>query len=67
METADFDFVLPQELIAQNPVVPRDHSRMMCLDRSNNSIDHQRFYQLPACLQEGDVLVLNDTKLDLVK
>lgn len=63
METADFDFVLPQELIAQNPVVPRDHSRMMCLDRSNNRIDHQRFYQLPACLQEGDVLVLNDTKV----
>ena len=63
MNTADFDFVLPPELIAQDPVVPRDHSRMMCLDRSSQAIDHRRFYDLPDCLQEGDVLVLNDTKV----
>lgn len=63
METADYDFVLPQELIAQDPVVPRDHSRMMSLDRATNSISHKRFYNLPECLQTGDVLVINDTKV----
>lgn len=63
METADFDFELPQELIAQDPVVPRDHSRMMRLDRSSERISHHHFYDLPSCLKSGDVLVLNDTKV----
>ncbi len=63
METADYDFVLPQELIAQDPVVPRDHSRMMSLDRATNTLSHKRFYDLPECLQAGDVLVINDTKV----
>ena len=63
METADFDFELPQELIAQDPIVPRDHSRMMCLNRESQLVSHQRFYDLPDCLKPGDVLVLNDTKV----
>ena len=61
METADFDFELPQSLIAQDPVVPRDHSRMMCLDRSKQSIAHKHFYDLPDCLRSGDVLVISDS------
>ena len=63
MDTADFDFELPNELIAQNPVVPRDSSRMLHLQRSTESIKHKHFYDLSKCLQEGDVLVINDTKV----
>ncbi|MDA0347506.1 MAG: tRNA preQ1(34) S-adenosylmethionine ribosyltransferase-isomerase QueA [Verrucomicrobia bacterium] len=63
MDTADFDFELPSELIAQNPVVPRDHSRMLVMDRRNQSLEHKHFFDLPGELQEGDVLVLNDTKV----
>jgi S-adenosylmethionine:tRNA ribosyltransferase-isomerase len=63
MNTDDFDFELPGELIAQNPVVPRDSSRMLSLHRETLSIQHKHFYDLPDCLREGDVLVLNDTKV----
>ena len=63
MDTADFDFELPPELIAQNPIVPRDHSRMLVMDRRNQTLNHKQFFDLPGQLQEGDVLVLNDTKV----
>lgn len=63
MKTADFDFDLPPELIAQNPVVPRDHSRMLMIDRETGELSHKHFYDLPDQLQEGDVLVVNDTKV----
>ncbi|MCB1120023.1 MAG: tRNA preQ1(34) S-adenosylmethionine ribosyltransferase-isomerase QueA [Verrucomicrobiae bacterium] len=63
MNTSDFDFHLPQELIAQNPVQPRDHSRMLVLDRVGQTMSHRRFYDLPDQLREGDVLILNDTKV----
>ncbi|MBH55389.1 MAG: tRNA preQ1(34) S-adenosylmethionine ribosyltransferase-isomerase QueA [Opitutaceae bacterium] len=63
MRTDDFDFDLPVELIAQNPVVPRDSSRLMLLNRKTGKIGHRRFFDLPDILQEGDVLVLNDTKV----
>ena len=63
MNTADFDFDLPSELIAKNPVVPRDHSRMLVLNRLDQSLEHNRFFDLPGKLKEGDVLVLNDTKV----
>ena len=47
MKTSDFDYDLPQELIAQTPVEPRDHSRLMLLDRETGQIDHKMFYELP--------------------
>ena len=63
MKTDDFDFELPSELIAQDPVVPRDQSRLMVLNRESDTLDHKHFYDLPELLREGDVLVLNDTKV----
>ncbi len=66
MQTADFDYELPEELIAQDPVTPRDHSRLMWLDRAQRRIDHHRFYNLPELLEatgEDWVLVLNRTRV----
>ncbi|MDP2917228.1 MAG: tRNA preQ1(34) S-adenosylmethionine ribosyltransferase-isomerase QueA [Dehalococcoidia bacterium] len=63
MKTTDFDYTLPQELIAQTPVEHRDHSRLMVLCRSDGSIQHRRFFELPEYLKAGDVLVFNDTRV----
>jgi len=63
MRTGDFDYALPPELIAQSPIEPRDHSRLMVLDRAKQTICHKHFYQLPGLLQPGDVLVFNDTRV----
>ncbi|MBI2869159.1 MAG: tRNA preQ1(34) S-adenosylmethionine ribosyltransferase-isomerase QueA [Chloroflexi bacterium] len=63
MKTADFDYLLPEGLIAQTPVEPRDQSRLMCLSRRNDSIAHRRFCELPGLLRRGDVLVLNDSRV----
>lgn len=63
MDASLFDYELPKELIAQEPVEPRDHSRLMVLHRSTQTIEHRRFYELPEYLQAGDVLVLNDTRV----
>jgi len=63
MKTDDFDYHLPPELIAQNPAVPRDHSRLFHLDRASGSWAHRRFFELDQLLCPGDVLVLNDTKV----
>ena len=63
MKTADFDYRLPQELIAQTPIEPRDHSRLMVVDRADGSVHHRRFYDLPDLLRPGDVLVLNDSRV----
>lgn len=63
MYTADFDFHLPQELIAQTPVEPRDSSRLMVLNRVKEQIDHRIFRDLVELLQPGDVLVLNNTRV----
>lgn len=59
----DFDYQLPPELIAQHPVEPRDHSRLLVLNRSEKSITDRFFYELPSCLSPGDLLVFNDTKV----
>jgi len=61
MKTIDFDYVLPQELIAQTPVEPRDNSRLMVVDRRQGSIEHRRFYDIADYLQAGDVLVCNES------
>ena len=61
--TSDFDYVLPKRLIAQRPLKHRDHSRLMVLDKLSGSIEHRRFFDLPDFLNEGDVLVFNDSRV----
>jgi S-adenosylmethionine:tRNA ribosyltransferase-isomerase len=61
--TADYDFDLPPELIAQTPAARRDESRMMVLDRAAGTIAHRRFTDLPGYLSAGDALVLNSSKV----
>jgi len=63
MQAKDFSFVLPKDLIAQNPVFPRDTCKLMVLDRNNQTINHHRFYDLPGFLRKTDVLVMNDTRV----
>lgn len=63
MKTSDFDYHLPEELIAQSPLEPRDHSRFLVYDRATKNIEHRHFYDLPAYLEHGDVLILNNTKV----
>ena len=63
MRTADFDFDLPAGLIAQQPAEPRDSARLMVLRRSEGTIAHQRFSELPDLLRPGDLLVVNDTRV----
>ena len=63
MKTSDFDYNLPEELIAQTPIEPRDHSRMLVYNRADQSIQHLHFYDLPRFLKKGDVLVVNETKV----
>ena len=58
-----FDYHLPKELIAQKPARPRDHSRLLILDRAKNKIAHKHFYDLPDILTDNDVLVVNQTKV----
>ncbi len=59
----DFDYHLPTQLIAQKPIKPRDHSRLLLLNRKNSEIEHKYFYNLVDHLSPGDVLVLNNTKV----
>ena len=63
VKTSDFDYFLPPELIAQTPVEPRDHSRLMVLNRNDGSIEHRRFFEIVDYLRDGDVLVFNDSRV----
>ena len=63
METSAFDFVLPPDLIAQNPIEPRDQSRLMVVHRGSRQIEHRTFSDLPDLLQAGDILVRNNTRV----
>lgn len=63
MKTSDFYYDLPEELIAQHPVEPRDASRLLVYDRKTETITHKHFYDLPEYLGENDVLVRNNTKV----
>ena len=72
MYTDELDYTLPPELIARNPVYPRDHSRLLVYRRGSDSIDHCLFSDLPHLLSPGDLLIANDTrvlpaKLSLIK
>lgn len=61
LKTADFFYSLPEELIAQTPIEPRDHSRLMVLEDGN--ITHKHFYDILDYLREGDTLVINDSRV----
>lgn len=63
MKKSDFYYDLPKELIAQTPIEPRDHSKMMVLSRDNKSIEHKHFYDFIDYLNEGDCLILNNTRV----
>ncbi len=63
MQTKDFYFDLPQELIAQTPASPRDSSRLLCLARHSGELQHHIFSDLPDLLQPGDLLVVNNSKV----
>lgn len=63
MQRSDFYYDLPQELIAQTPVEPRNSSRMLCLDRTTGEVTHDHFYNLCDHLKKGDLLVLNDSRV----
>ena len=63
MKTSDFDYYLPERLIAQTPVYPRDTSRLLVYDRKTDTIEHKHFYDIVDYLKEGDVLVRNNTKV----
>jgi len=63
MKTDDFDYELPKELIAQTPLLKRDESRLLVLDRKTGDIEHKKFYDIIDYLNPGDALVINDTKV----
>ena len=63
MTTDDFDYELPEELIAQTPLKVRDSSRLMVLDKKTGEVEHKKFTDILDYLVPGDVLVLNDTKV----
>lgn len=63
MKTDDFDYELPEELIAQTPILNRDQSKMMVLDKKTGEIKHQQFHDLIDLLDTNDVLVINDSKV----
>lgn len=63
MKTSDFFYNLPQELIAQTPIEPRDASRMMVLHKENDEIEHKHFYDIINYLDEGDCLIVNDSRV----
>lgn len=59
----DFNYVLPQTLIAQEPLIIRDHCRLLVLDRATGELSHKKFFDLPELLHSGDVLILNDARV----
>ena len=63
MRTADFDYVLPPERIAQTPLEPRHSSRLLVLDRARDTLVHKTFWEIGEFLRPGDLLVLNQTRV----
>lgn len=63
MKASDFDFYLPEELIAQHPLEKRDMSRLMILDKKTGEIEHKQFFNIIDYLNKGDTLVLNNTRV----
>ena len=67
LKVSDYDYNLPQSLIAQHPAAKRDDSRLMVLDRRTRSISHQTFRDLPGLLDPSDCLVINETRVRLAR
>ncbi len=63
MHISDFNYILPDELIAQHPVIPRDSSRLLTLDKNSGSVTHKKFTDIISLINPGDLLVLNDTRV----
>lgn len=63
MEVKEFDYYLPEDLIAQTPLLKRDESRLLVLDKKTGNINHEKFYNIINYLNKGDTLVLNNTKV----
>ena len=63
MKKSDFYYELPDELIAQTPIEPRNASRLMCVDRKSGEVTHSHFYNLCEKLKKGDLLVMNDSRV----
>lgn len=63
LNTKDFDYFLPEELIAQTPLEPRDSSRLMVMNRQTGALEHKHFYDILDYLQSGDCLILNDSRV----
>ena len=63
MNISDFDFELPEELIAQHAVEPRDHSKLLVLNKDKKTLEHKKFYNIIDYLKKDDVLVINRTKV----
>jgi len=63
MKTEDFSYDLPAEFIAQTPAEPRDHSRLMVLERQSGRISHHRFFEIDQFLRPNDLLVVNETRV----
>ncbi|MCD6289664.1 MAG: S-adenosylmethionine:tRNA ribosyltransferase-isomerase, partial [Anaerolineae bacterium] len=63
MRTSDFDYELPPELIAQTPVEPRDHSRLLVVNRGTGALEHRVFWDIVEYLRPGDVLVCNESRV----
>lgn len=63
MRTGDFDYYLPPELIAQTPIEPRDSARLMVINRNTGLLEHHHFFDLPDFLQDGDLMVFNDSRV----
>ena len=63
MNVSDFNFDLPEELIAQDPLEDRSASRLLVLDKNTGEIEHKGFRDITSYLKKGDCLVINDTKV----
>lgn len=63
MKLSEFDYNLSKNLIAQYPVSPRDHSRLLVLNKKNKKIEHHRFYEIDKFLKKGDIIILNNSKV----
>ena len=66
LKTSDFYYDLPEELIAQTPVEPRDSSRLLVFDRASDKISHKHFRDVYDLLNKGDLLVINTTNHSVV-
>lgn len=62
-KTSDFNYDLPEDLIAQTPIKERDHSRLLVLDKKTGDVEHRHFYDVVNYLNKGDCIVINDTKV----